>query len=190
MARTNPDINQLDEDDRAYIGKYAFSIANGNHILRYTEQEYRPYLSQHPKALSQLFIYAFASDNWGYEDNRYFEDYDEQWLSQQVDSTFNCTLDFNDKAFDYHKLLPYQKLVIDFTQDLLKQVSDLDTLLHQGSQLEMIYAVVANNIDLDSFTGDVLNKAQAISRGLDMYHYIMHNKSPLQPFEQWETVLF
>ena len=169
-----------------------FSIANGNHILRYTEKEYRNYLKENPSAICQMLIYYYASKNWGYDDTRMFEDYDEQWLALMIDSEFSSNLNFDLEDFHYKQLLPYQKAVIDFTQIIIPAIlQDWDFWLKGGTPLEIVYSVFANNLDIDSVNGRVVNKEHAVNRGIEMIRCLQDNNyKPDTPFEQWELIIY
>lgn len=182
---------QIDLDDLQHIYKYMFSLANGNHILRYTEIDYTNYLCEHPKAICYLLILSNISNNWGYEDPRMFENYDEQWLASQIDPSFESLLNFELDDFRYDNLLPYQKAVYDFTEALLDEIDDFSKWLNGGSYLECIYAVFANNMQLNSDNQEIVNKNEAISRGLEMYRLINNNAHTLsRPFENWEQLIY
>jgi hypothetical protein len=187
----NPPLNQLEIDDLQDIGKYMFSIANGNHILRYSEKEYRDYLMQNPAVICQMLVIYHAASNWGYEDSRMFENYDEQWLASTIDIEFSSNLDFGLDDFSYEKLLPYQKAVIDFTYAIIPVIEDWSHWLKGGSLLESVYAVFANNLSLNTADGVVLNKEHAINRGIEMIRCVLNDKyKPEVPFEKWELIIY
>lgn len=184
-------FKQLEIDEIQEIGKYIFSVCNGNHILRYSEEEYRNYLKENPSAICQMFIYYFVSANWGYDDPRMFENYDEQWLAVKIDSGFSSDLQFDLDDFDYERLLPYQKAVIDFTEIIIPVIKlKWDHWFKTGTPLEMVYSVFANNLNVDS-NGNVLNKEHAISRGMDMIRCCLDDQyKPQVPFEKWELIIY
>lgn len=184
-----PKINQLNEDDRAGIGKYAFSVANQNHILRYTEKDYHDFLIENPAALVKMLIFLFVAENWGYDSPR-FASYDEEWLAMQVDADFKSELEFELPEFAYENLLPYQKATVDFTQTLLDRAENFSVMLKKSTSMEIVYAVFANNLDLDPVSGMIKNKDHAIQRGLEMYLLFEQGIEPAIRFEQWEVVLF
>ncbi|NOQ72050.1 MAG: hypothetical protein GQ574_08620 [Crocinitomix sp.] len=182
-------INRLQPnlDDLQDIGKHMYAIANGNYILQYTAKEYRDYLTESPSEIIQLLVIYHASSNWGYDDPRMFENYDEQWLAEKVDSNSQSSLDYNLPDFNYNNLLPYQKVVIDFTQRLITEANDFSNLLHQATNLERIYAVLANNIRVDSESNEILNKEATLDRAIEMYYNIvLKNYKISKPFEAWE----
>ena len=184
--------NQLNEEDRNWVMKYAFSLANGNHILRYTEEEYRDYLTDHPKIIADLFKMEFINGNLLEVDNTQFDyDPDEIFLALKCDKGFKSSHEVNPDNFNYKDLLPWQQAVIDFTHCLVDEFKDLSSMLESGSRLEMVYAVFVNNLELDSSLNEVCNKEEAINRGLAMYQYqIEKNSSSKFIFEKWETELF
>ncbi|MCH2044884.1 MAG: hypothetical protein MK212_12265 [Saprospiraceae bacterium] len=185
------DINQLEIDDLQDIGKYMFSIANGNHLLPYSEVEYRDFLATSPNVIIDLLIIYFVSSNWGYDDPRMFENYDEQWLAMQIDPTFTSVLDFSLPDFQYSNLRPYQQVVIDFTQALIVEAEHFSLLLQTGTPIERIYAVLACNMDIDVQENFVKNKDHAIGRALEMYRCIFVKDYNLaQAFETWELVIY
>lgn len=187
----NAPTNPLDIDDLQDIGKYMFSIFNGNHILRYSEKEYRDYLINNPSAICQMLVLHHASNNWGYDDARMYKNYDEQWLALMIDTEFSSDLDFDLDDFSYEKLLPYQKAIIDFTNAIIPIIQDWDNWFEGGTPIEMVYFVFANNMDIDGTSGTVLNKEYAINRGIDMLRRIMDdNYKPTIPFEQWELIIY
>ena len=169
-----------------------FSIANGNHILRYTENEYIHYLEDHPEALCKMLLLYHISYNWGYDDPRMFENYDEQWLAEKVDSAFKSKLDFSLSDFDYDNVLPYQKVVLDFTKRLINEAEDINnSLFKSASSLESIYVVLANNIEVDAQNQEIRNAETAIHRALEMYwHLNSSDYTPTKPFENWELVIY
>mgnify|MGYP001791579800 CR=1 FL=1 len=182
--------NQLPVDDLQDIGKYMFSVANGNHILRYSEMEYRDFLAKSPYHLIDLLIIYYVSSNWGYDDPRMFENYDEQWLAEKVDESFKSSLQFDLPDFNYANLLPYQQVVVDFTKVLIDNVKDFSILLNSGSPIEIIYAVLACNLDMDDHN-KVKNKNHAINRALEMYRKTFTKGYTLsKPFEEWELVIY
>lgn len=184
-------FNQLDIDDLQDIGKYMFSIANGNHILNYSEKEYRDYLAKHPTALCKLLILYHASNNWGYDDPRMFDNYDEQWLASQVDPSFKTHLDFDLSDFHIDNLEPYQKAIIGFTYILIAIIKDWNKWLQSGSRLESVYSVLANNLHIDADNQKVLNIESANNRSLEMVKCIQDEYyRPDFPFESWELVIY
>lgn len=184
-------FNQLDIDDLRDIGKYIFSIANGNHICRYTEEEYRNHLAKNPSDLIKMLVIYHASLNWGYDDPRMFDDYDEQWIASKIDPQFDTELDFDLDDFHYDNLHPYQKAVIDFTQIILDMIKDWDRWFSEGSPLEKVYAVFASNLHLDKKSSSVLNKNYAIKRGKQMFKSIEDSSyTPNPKFESWELVIY
>ncbi len=184
-------INQLAEEDLQDIGKYMFSVANGNHILNYSEMEYRPYLSKSPNAVVDMLALYYGSSNWGYDDPRMFEEYDVQWLTEKVDPSFKSSLDFNLPDFGYVKLQPYQQVIIDFTKALIHEVKDWSILLKTGTPIEQIYAVLACNMDVDVHNKDqIKNKVHVIHRGLEMYkNLLVKGYKVSRPFESWELMV-
>ncbi|MCG8575934.1 MAG: hypothetical protein MI810_13685 [Flavobacteriales bacterium] len=181
---------RLDIDDIQDIGKYIFSVANGNHILNYSEKEYRHFLIEKPEKLENLFLLYFISSNWGYDDVRMFDNYDEQWLAQQIDTSFKSKLSFELADFSYQNLLPYQKAVVDFTTQLRCEIKDWTKWLQGGSLMERIYSVFANNLHLNTH-GEVINKKYAIQRGLEMFKLLRDSQyQPSPPFEDWELVIY
>lgn len=192
-------INQLDEDERSTVRHYAFLIANGTLILRYTDIDYRKYLINNPEYLAKLFAIYFTQYNWGYEDERFFEHYDEQWLATICDEGFKTELSFNQEYFLYKNHLPWQRVVIDFTKQLitcrdeaipLKHQDILKGMLQIGTPFEAVYAVLVNTMDIDSITGEVRNKEHAINRAFDMLKaYIIPDYKPIKPFKEWEVEL-
>ncbi|GAA3642756.1 DUF7677 family protein [Flavivirga jejuensis] len=183
--------NQLDIDDLQDIGKYMFSIANGNHILRYSEMEYRDFLIKSPNTIVDLLIIYYASSNWGCDDARMFENYDEQWLTEKIDARFNSSLDFKLPDFSYANLQPYQQVVIDLTKEIINEEKGFSTLLNTGTPIERIYAVLACNIDIDKKDNKVKNKAHAIARAIEMYKtLILGGYEPSEPFEDWELIIY
>jgi hypothetical protein len=184
-------INQLNIDDLQDVGKYMFSIANGNHILRYSELEYRDFLATSPSVIMDLLTIYFVSSNWGYDDPRMFENYDEQWLAKQTDPVFTSVLDFSLCDFKYTNLKPYQQVIVDFTQALIAEADHFELLLHTGTPIERIYAVLACNIDIDEQDNLVKNRGYAIGRALEMYRLIfVKDYNLVQPFETWELVIY
>ena len=184
-------LHQLDIDDLQDIGKYMYSIANGNHILRYSDMEYRDFLLETPSAIVDLLTIYYTSSNWGYDDYRMFENYDEQWLAEKVDDRFNCSLDFNLPDFNYANLQPYQQVVIDLTEEIIKEEKGFSTLLDTGTPIERIYAVLACNIDIDKENNRVKNKSHAIARAIEMYKTLLHEGyKPSEPFEDWELIIY
>lgn len=183
---------KLDDDNRNFVMKYAFSLANGNHILQHTEEEYRDYLLENKEMIPMLFTIRFISDNWGYEDERYFEFYDEQWIATKVDPVFKCHIDFKEEYFDVEKLIPWQKTIVEFTKRLIIFEIDgkpvIERLLDRGTPLEMIYSVIANVMEFDGEDGEVLNSEYTIERAFEMVKVLkIDGYKPGIPFELWET---
>ncbi|GMQ63829.1 DUF7677 family protein [Vallitalea maricola] len=192
-------INQLDEDDRSPVRHYAFLIANGTLILRYSDIDYRKYLINNPEYLVKLFAIYFTQNNWGYEDKRFFKYYDEQWLATICDEDFKTELSFNQEYFSYKNHLPWQRAVVDFTNQLitcsdeaipLKPQEILNTMLQTGTPFEQVYAVLVNTMDINPITGEVGNKEHATNRAFDMLkRYIISDYKPIEPFKEWEIEL-
>lgn len=183
---------KLDDDNRNFIMKYAFSVANGNHILQHSEEEYRDYLLKNKEIIPMLFSLNFTVDNWGDEDERYFESYEEQWLAKKVDPELKCTLEFSEEYFNIDNLLLWQKTIIEFTKKLISFDVEgkpvIERLLDTGTPLEMIYAVIANVMEVDDKNGEVLNREHAINRAFEMVKVLkIEGYKPDIPFEKWET---
>lgn len=153
--------------------------------------EYRYFLRETPTAIVNLLTIYFASSNWGYNDSRMFENYDEQWLAEKIDERFNSSLDFNLPDFNYSNLQPYQQVVIELTKEIIKEEMGFSTLLDTGTPIERIYAVLACNIDIDEENNTVKNKGHAIARAIEMYKTLLHEGyEPSEPFEDWELIIY
>lgn len=182
---------KLDEDERNFVMKYAFSVANGNHILRYSEEEYRDYIIGNKEILADLFTLRFTQDNFGYDDERCFKDFDEQYLALRCVPDFKTDLKFEKEYFNCEKLLPWQKTVVEFTKQLIyfeihgKLV--IEKLLDTGSPLESIYGVLVNVLEYDEKTGIVLNSKDSILRAFEMVKKLrIPEYKPEIPFKNWE----
>ena len=191
MVLKKAPFDQLDIDDLQDIGKYMFSLANGNHIQRYTEVEYRDYLSKMPTAICKMLMVYHGSMNWGEDDPRMYMDYDEQWLASEVDPDFSSSLDFNLDDFRIDNLKPYQKAVVGFTYILIALVEDWELWLQSGSALEKVYSTYANNLHIDKETQEILNIEHANNRGVEMFRCVQDEDfKPKIPFADWELVIY
>ena len=75
------------------------------------------------------------------------------------------------------------------THYMLDGVDYLDLYGEQPSEIEMVFAIFANVIELDE-NGDVLNFTQAQRRATDYLRaYCDPNYQVVPPFEKWETAL-
>ncbi len=142
-------IVQLDEDTRQNVAKFAFSIANGNHIMRYSEEDYRQHLAANPQQMVKLFTLFLHTDNFDESDKRNYDNYTEQWLAKECDTAFKTELVFKKEYFSTTNLQPWQQSVIEYTEKICGTDCGLQDMLDSGSPLEMCYGVLMNRLQVN-----------------------------------------
>ncbi|MGH1363998.1 MAG: DUF7677 family protein [Calditrichia bacterium] len=112
-----------------------------------------------------------------------------RWLRSLVDITYSLELDLGEKELKTEDLADWKLAVIEFSGLIAESSCSLEPVLEYGSDLEIIYLVLMNNLKVDN-NNNLVNKSHALQRALEMFKQMTladYNADP--PMEEWETVL-
>ena len=185
-------INRLDVDIRSDVRQYAFYVGNGTLIIGDTDIDYRPKLVENPEILKTLFVLYLKYEAEGDSDR------DEEWLRSICDSEFDLDPPLSTEDANVELLDDWKLAIIEFTTLLCDSSSHIDavsdsevlsTILDYGSQLELVFAVLTNNFELDENL-KVKNRLVSFQRAFEVVKgYVVADYEVNPPFDGWEVEL-